>query len=558
MRKEFTLLIAAMAAMSSQAITVTETAVTAENTMEVPSCLHNSFAKKAPMAAPADWKFNVSADDIIYDRPAGVEKMYSKACEYYSSTIFGAAKASSNGMPCTVVEDDKGNFYIYNPFSAIDTKTWLKATIEGDKMTVKLPQAIYSDSDGETQYVYVAQMCHFEWEDDSHDSGRYYAEEGDTQITFNKEGDVWVMQPTEEVNEHPMVMGLVAADDATWCIYSDWNITLTPFNDVSVTPPAGVDIKTWDMVYPIDGSYIFGKYINVGIDGEDIYLNGISDTFPEGWIKGKIADNKITFPSEQYMGANEMSNAFGFFYAMKEEKEYNEEWEFWMTNYVPIESLIFEKDSQTGKYATENTLTVVNGKNGTQLINSYSAPRISPQEEVKVFTPANPVIEYYSAASDWAGSLYFRFPVVNTLGQLLNTSNLYYRIFVDDEIFQFYSDEYAGVEDGTEAISYNFSNGDTISRIVDGSHYMSIPFSGYDTIDLQVFYLDGDKEYDSAKVRVAGEEDSVEGIAADATVAAEQWYDLSGRRVVNPERGIYLKRVEYSDGTARTFKTMVR
>lgn len=110
-------------------------------------------------------------------------------------------------------------------------------------MTVNLPQAIYSDGDDDgNTYVYVAQMCHFELEDPADGSGRYFAEEGDTQLVFNKEGDTWKMQMSE-VNDKPMVMGLVAADDGTWCIFSDWNIGLAPFDGELLELPAGVNTE---------------------------------------------------------------------------------------------------------------------------------------------------------------------------------------------------------------------------------------------------------------------------------------------------------------------------
>ncbi len=130
-------------------------------------------------------------------------------------------------------------------------------------MTVNLPQAVYADADNEgNSYVYVAQMCHFEFDDPNGGSGRYFAEDGDTQLVFNKEGDTWKMQMSE-VNEHPLVMGLVSADDGTWCVYSDWNIYLAPFNDELVELPDDVDIEKWVMLYSTEGNYISGQYITL-------------------------------------------------------------------------------------------------------------------------------------------------------------------------------------------------------------------------------------------------------------------------------------------------------
>lgn len=563
MRKNFTFIIAAMAAASMTAAVPTQTEQTVNGRTMAPACLYRAATENPQLKAPAKtaegWKFDVSVDDIIYDQPAGNLKMYSKACDYYGSTMWGIMQGSSDGMPCKVVEAEDGSFYIYNPFSAVDTKSWLKASVEGDKMTVKLPQAIYADSDGTSEYVYIAQMCHFEWTSDDHSEGLYYTEEGETEILFNKEDGIWVMQPMEEVNEHPLIMGLVAADDGTWCAYSDWNIRLTPFNDEPIALPASIEPQEWVMNFALEGENICGNFVKVGIDGSDVYLSGISTVFPDAWIKGTIADGKMEFPSKQYLGADEMSNTFGYFFGVSEERKYNEEWDYWYSEYTKEPSLIFELDTETEIYSTNNTLGVIKGENGTMFVDIYSQPKLSVMTEVTDFTPLNPIAEYYSAPGDWAGSLYFSFPILNVHGQLLDTANLYYRVFVDDELFEFYSDEYAGVEDGTTEIPFDFSNQSSIGRYgtCNVTHFFSITFYDYETIDVQTFYRDGDKEYASDIVRMVNTV-SVDSINSESQVVEEKWFDLSGRRVNNPENGIYIKHVKYQDGTVRTFKTVVK
>lgn len=563
MRKETIFILAVMAAASLQASDITQQNQVAEGRATAPSCLHKAANTPAPLRSPmsaaADWKFDVSADDIIYDQPSGELKMYSKACDYYTSTMFGAMMGSSEGMPCRVVEDENGGFYIYNPFAGIDTKTWLKGSVEGDRMTVKLPQAIYSDSDGSEEYVYVAQMCHFEWTDDSHESGLYYPEDGETEIIFNKEGDSWVMQQTEEINEHPMIMGLVAADDGTWCIYSDWNIRLTPFTEEVIQLPDDAKVEEWSMIYPIEGEYIAGNTVKIAFAGSDVYMSGISSSFPDSWIKGTWAEGKFTFPSGQYIGADEMSNTFGYFYGMSEERQYNEDWDYWYSVYSPLENLTFERDSTTGLYLTENSLTVVKGENGTTLLDLFTQPKISVTREVNNYTPLDPIVGYYSEYNG-TSSLYFKFPVLNTEGQLLDSSNLYYRVYVDGELFEFYSDEYAGVEDGTVEIPFNFSNRNTIGCYGTGNitHFVTLAFSGFETLDIQTCYIEVDKKYESNIVNVIGGNVDVKEIECESSIVSEQWYDISGRIVLNPENGLYVRRVEYSDGTVRSFKTILR
>lgn len=51
--------------------------------------------------------------------------------------------------------------------------------------------------------------------------------------------------------------------------------------------------------------------------------------------------------------------------------------------------------------------------------------------------------------------------------------------------------------------------------------------------------------------------DAVEGIAADEEAVATVYYDLQGRKVENPDRGIFVKKSTMSDGTVRTAKVVM-
>lgn len=50
---------------------------------------------------------------------------------------------------------------------------------------------------------------------------------------------------------------------------------------------------------------------------------------------------------------------------------------------------------------------------------------------------------------------------------------------------------------------------------------------------------------------------AVENIEADATETAREYYDLSGRRVANPEHGIFIERRSLSDGSVKSAKVIL-
>ena len=86
-----------------------------------------------------------------------------------------------------------------------------------------------------------------------------------------------------------------------------------------ITPPETATIETW---YTVDGTfYLHGQgswedatadmpTVKVAIDGEDIYVRGLSYWFRTGWIKGSIADGKATFASGQLVGGDSQGDEF--------------------------------------------------------------------------------------------------------------------------------------------------------------------------------------------------------------------------------------------------------
>lgn len=506
----------------------------------------------------ADMKFDFTEADIIREQPAGTKLMYSKAASYYASSLFGIAEGSTDGMPCTVVEGADGAFYIYAPFAGLDTQSWLRADINGDKMTINLPQAIYADSDGTTDYVYVAQKCYFEYTDPENTEGLYYAYDGPQEIVFNREGDTWVMQG-EEVTGHPVIMGLVSTDDGTWCTYSDWNIRLTPFTQEPLTPPASLQTEDWVLSFPNeDGKYLSGVMTRIGRNGDDVWMTGFSSSFPDAWIKGSEADGKITFPSSQYLGANENTSSFGYFFGATSEKKYNEEWDFWYDEIKTADDFVLTYDDETSTYTSDGILLVNKGKSEVNTIDIFTTPHMKRQGLVTDYTPMNLEPGFFTEPGDYAGSLYFDFPNLNTDGQILDTDNLFYRVYVDGEPFVLYSDEYEGVTDGTVDIPFNFSNQSTIGfyGTADRNHFFYFTFTGYETLAVRSLYRHGENEYLSDLMYVVGGEGDGVNNVSGAEIADEEWFDLTGCRVTNPEGGIFIHRVTYTDGTVKSFKTV--
>ena len=104
-------------------------------------------------------------------------------------------------------------------------------------------------------------------------------------------------------------------DDDSWSGYGDYETVWTYLEDyvpptiVTITPPADLATETW---------YVLGQQVEsgalaeldgtvqVGFDGNDVYMQGIFPDFPNAWIKGTMETYEdvvlVTFSDFQYQG----------------------------------------------------------------------------------------------------------------------------------------------------------------------------------------------------------------------------------------------------------------
>jgi len=102
-----------------------------------------------------------------------------------------------------------------------------------------------------------------------------------------------------------VVFGAIYANSQEWAGYADYSSVYTPTTqaeDVLVELPAGVETQVYNFqANGYDGTP-FKYNVNVGVDNNDIYIQGIFSDVPQSWIKGTREGNTITFAQDQYIG----------------------------------------------------------------------------------------------------------------------------------------------------------------------------------------------------------------------------------------------------------------
>ena len=192
-----------------------------------------------------------------------------------------------------------GDVYIKDVISTYSTSSWVKGTLSGNTITIPTGQlASYESYYGVPYAVYWGKK----------DGRDYIRNDARDAITFTIDGDMIRLDGSDEEN----IIGVFYEYDnnSFFSYFGDYESVYTfdhdfvPLEVVTVTPPAGLQTETWyTRGHYYDGSSVpFRGQVNLGIDGDDVYLQGLFEGYPDAWMHGVINDGIVTFSGLQVLG----------------------------------------------------------------------------------------------------------------------------------------------------------------------------------------------------------------------------------------------------------------
>jgi hypothetical protein len=174
---------------------------------------------------------------------------------------------------------DGTDVYVQGLFATLPD-AWVKGTIAGTTVTFPVQYM----GKGPNGLVYL--------------SG--FGEEGPVDVVFNITGE-------NEFTSAGYILENAGASEIMYYAYYSPGLVIGEKAEI-VAAPEGLQTEDYVMTAALysqdaaaDPEYLTLP-VKVGISGADIYVQGISAAYPEGWIKGTIADGKATFAANQYMG----------------------------------------------------------------------------------------------------------------------------------------------------------------------------------------------------------------------------------------------------------------
>ena len=542
MKKLFTLALAALLA-----VPAVMNAQTRQNRV-----FTNSAVKLNPTTASAARA--AAEEESLITNPEGEAKYYTRVTEGYYVSDY-ERYWGVNEHAAKLVFGENNEVYIDNPVPTLPFGAYLKATIEGNKITAKLPQyvGLYN---GSIRY-YVSKM--------KSDPEMTYApvDDADNVVTWtvNEDGSITLDLDPGEVVIDPETERPVTDPEYTIGLYNVWGSEInfvnsadckqvfTPVDVESQTAhfPLGMTLEKWSLT---TSEGMAPRQVYVGFAGNDIFISNLTDYAPEGVVKGFVDDGKVMIPTGQYLGYLDEYSYFVYFLAAKFDED---------DNFQLMNGLIFDYDAEKKQLkSTEDDVILINGNNNRVFWIEYGAqPELNWIDESLINAkPKNPKLTYFEEGYGYYYSAW-NIPAVNVNDVVLDTGAMTYNLFMDDEIYTFYNDMYYGIEGEMTYVPYKFTENYDI--LVDGElHEIYLYDEGFTTLGIQSHFVGTDGKTYSSDIMTYDITTGVTSVEAAKEVKNVEFFNINGAKVSRPDKGLYVMRSTYTDGTTRTVKTFIR
>lgn len=507
---------------------------------------------------------DVESTDVITEAPEGETKYYN---ETYQGWVYWGEWAGMQYMGSTstnkMIWCDNNEVYIQNPVGNYATNSFAKGTYADGKIKVELPQCIgtyYDSTTGQYENLYLNKM-----EEVEQDGEKYYMicypednyieydvdETGNVTLNLGNDGEYDV----EAGNNPPYLIGMTYGNEPhtlqTWSGYGDavqqWKYI---DNGDPVTPPESAKHEKWAFETLGDKSVL-----DVAIDGKDIYVSGFTSYIKDYWFKGTIEDDKIVFPTKQYMGKNPYDQ-FYYFMAAKIYVDETSEW----NQYAPIDQITMVYNPETGVYTAQEGETFIVSLNSESIAATAIAENPSLWQQDSEMLKAKPLNPSLSSFTQLSGSstIVWDIPNENENGAVLSGDDMYYNLYIDGELYTFTPENYSLFTEETTDVPYDASDYFNIYAYKT-SHTIYFKENIDSTVGLQSFYVAEDgTTYASDLVTESIVSTGINTAESAKDAVKTEYFNLSGVKTAKPADGMYIKKITYSDGTTAVKKVLVK
>lgn len=495
-------------------------------------------------------------DEVIEDQPDGELSWLDRTCDGFVVKAYDATHGIVCGSIVQRVDGEDGYVYLSHMASEYPVNTWTRFEREGDTLVMEGVQAIYKEYDEYYDEEFIVYLAPMEVVIDENNIGTFVVND-DCRYVLNigEDGSLTSADPTMILGVciHTINEDLTGNDVWLWKGFGDRDMIIEPAMGQPVSIPEGIAVSNWVMN---DGYK--DAFVQVAIDGSDFYVCGIDRSLPDSWIKGVIADGKVTFPSGQYLGADMEIFYYSYFCGADFSVETDDE-----GNEIRVASLadssVFAYDEENGSLTLERGFVINSTADILFPLYFYEDVRIGLQHRNPEAAPA-PAYDIEFFFDDWGQSVWFQLPNIDVDGNILMVENLYYEIYVNGEPQYF---DIFGADDNVNNTSripylYNDWYDFWVASEDPRDHTVYLYVDEVNSIGIRSIYVNENGEDVYSETAMWSDPDAVEGIGTDRTPVFVKWYDLQGREIDGSAKGVSVKVTGFADGSVVREKQLIK
>lgn len=505
---------------------------------------------------------SVSAQDEkpITEKPKGeIVNLYRTSEGYYA--FFGNAKPyKAHGEWSRMVFAEDGAVWLENPISSLYSKTWIKGyKAQGDTIAFDLPQVIYEETfDGVTSKGKLYKMI---------------AEETDKYGTYVKDEDSQTLKYLWKDGKLTLCKDMacgMCTPTGGWSGFGENYFEGINIENNTTKPSENAKVYDGLMLY-LDLNDVAQQWpVKYAIDGDDVYLGNLSTNLKGYWIKGTMKNNEVTFPSTSLVGIDTTTVCYAYASRVDYSTAYTAYGDPYDSTFVVNEPLVFTYDPAANTLNSKQKMGIHQSDGvreplkSTDIFDVYRVPLISPWVE----KPNKPLPPKFSAVMPWITDMTPNYSGVEFLlsyysvdGNYLDPSKLYYSFYIDGEMVTFTPEEYLNVTKEMDLVPYTFDDDYQFYKVSDNTRRLYYYHQPKEKIGLEALYVDevdgkpvtyssGISEYYFDPTGINNttlEEGNVESIT---------FTDLSGRQILRPGKGVYIRTITMKDGTKQSKKVV--
>ncbi len=505
---------------------------------------------------------SVSAQDEkpITEKPKGeVVNLYRTSEGYYA--FFGNAKPyKAHGEWSRMVFAEDGAVWLENPISSLYSKTWIKGyRAQGDTIAFDLPQVIYEETfDGVTSKGKLYKMI---------------AEETDKYGTYVKDEDSQTLKYLWKDGKLTLCKDMacgMCTPTGGWSGFGENYFEGINIENNTTKPSENAKVYDGLMLYLDLNDQAQQWPVKYAIDGDDVYLGNLSTNLKGYWIKGTMKNNEVTFPSTSLVGIDTTTVCYAYASRVDYSTAYTAYGDPYDSTFVVNEPLVFTYDPAANTLNSKQKMGIHQSDGvreplkSTDIFDVYRVPLISPWVE----KPNSPLPPKFSAVMPWITDMTPNYSGVEFLlsyysvdGNYLDPTKLYYSFYIDGEMVTFTPEEYLNVTKEMDLVPYTFDDEYQFYKVSDNTRRLYYYHQPKEKIGLEALYVE---EVDGKPVTYSSgiteyyfnatginnttlEEGKVESIT---------FTDLSGRQILRPGKGVYIRTITMKDGTKQSKKVV--